>query len=134
VIDPTTGALLLAGDVALTPAMGKAAFFATPPGASSTPARFNPPWEVFWFKAAARDGTPLSVQASFEGGALKEINLVHDVGPDVSEEETLRLHDAWLLAMLGPPPYVYPWGTVGSLYDRRSDASSILVVYGPKTS
>lgn len=38
-------------------------------------------------------------------------------------------HDAWLQTQLGPPPWSYPWGTVGSNYDAVFCRSDVIVEY-----
>ena len=78
----------------------------------------------------------VAVTLSFEGQRLRNIAwllaLTNDEENDWSEELELkrkRIHDKWLLGMLGQPPYQYDWGVVDSAYDARACASDIIVAY-----
>jgi hypothetical protein len=46
------------------------------------------------------------------------------------ELERKELHDDWLRAAMGEPPYVYPWGRIESDYDSKGCASSVIMTYG----
>ena len=52
------------------------------------------------------------------------------------EEESARKadHDAWLASLLGPPPYAYAWGSIGSTYDPLGGYSHIMIRYGADPS
>jgi hypothetical protein len=45
------------------------------------------------------------------------------------ELERKAKHDAWLQSTLGPPPYIFPWGTIASEFDAKGCASDIIVTY-----
>lgn len=50
-----------------------------------------------------------------------------------SEEEEMRRkakHDEFLNQELGNPPYVFSWGKVESIFDRKGGSSSIVINYG----
>jgi hypothetical protein len=46
------------------------------------------------------------------------------------ELERKELHDDWLRAGIGEPPYDYPWGRIESDYDSKGCASSVIMTYG----
>jgi hypothetical protein len=129
-IDKRNGALLLANGVTLGPSLTVPQWQATPLGQASRPLVKNPPWESFRLRATCADGTPCGLVLYFHQGWLQQIQLGHLVDPAVDEREVLRMHDRWLRRMLGEPPYAYPWGSVTSSYDPRSDSSSVVVTYG----
>lgn len=47
------------------------------------------------------------------------------------ELERKSMHEKWLHAALGEPPYQYPWGRVVSEFDAKGLASEIIIVYEP---
>jgi len=48
---------------------------------------------------------------------------------EAGELRVKALNDQLLREYLGPPPYVYAWGTIESDYDPKSGGSSIVVRY-----
>jgi len=48
---------------------------------------------------------------------------------ETEERKIKALNDDLLKKYLGPPPYVYDWGTIESDYDARSGSSSIVIHY-----
>lgn len=79
----------------------------------------------------------MPAQAHFRDGRLWMITLARRM-PDEggwtawSKEQELerkRLHDDLLEKALGPPPYVYTWGKVESVYDAQDGSSSIVITY-----
>jgi hypothetical protein len=135
-IDPTTGALLLQGDLALDATLSPRELFQTPLGEGAVPFVFNPPWESFMVRAVCRDGTPVYMYLFFRDNRLKRVSLHHTVDPSIDEDEVKRRHEAWLRGFLGEPPsgtphrYNYAWGQVESEYDPRADSSDVIITYG----
>jgi hypothetical protein len=46
------------------------------------------------------------------------------------EERRKKVHDNFLRAQLGPPPYLYPWGRVVSALDPHDSTARIVIHYG----
>jgi hypothetical protein len=143
-IDPTTGALLLQGELALDATLSPRELFQTPLGEGATPFVFNPPWESFLVRAVCRDGTPVYMYLFFRDNRLKRVSLHHAVDPSIDEDEVKLRHEAWLRGFLGEPRsgglpglpgqssplYTYDWGQVESEYDPRADSSDVIITYG----
>ena len=73
---------------------------------------------------------------SFEGQQLRSVGWMLALPSDKEkywsealELERKRIHDKWLLDVLGAPPYRFPWGVAASTYDARACASDIMVTY-----
>ncbi|WP_078552285.1 hypothetical protein [Bacillus alkalicellulosilyticus] len=49
----------------------------------------------------------------------------------IEELETVKKksHDQWLLSVLGEAPYIYTWGQVESVFDKKGYVSSIIIRY-----
>ena len=78
----------------------------------------------------------ISATVQFEGSRLKtvtwqiEMTLEREQVWSVENElERKRVHDSWLAAAIGMPPYRYAWGRLESDYDSKGCASSIIVSY-----
>ncbi|MED4125627.1 hypothetical protein P4631_00415 [Halalkalibacterium halodurans] len=72
----------------------------------------------------------------FNNDKLKEVHLYEaneknswGEWSEESELKTKKNHDDWLMSILGSPPYEYPWGQVGSVFDRKALISSIMVIF-----
>jgi hypothetical protein len=72
----------------------------------------------------------------FEGAKLRSVSLQFQLpsGREAawsveSERERKRMHDAWLQAEMGSPPYEFPWGRLESIYDSKGCSSSIIMSY-----
>ena len=78
----------------------------------------------------------ISATVRFEGSRLKavtwqmELTLEREQVWSVENElERKRIHDSWLEAAIGMPPYRYAWGRLESDYDAKGCASSIILSY-----
>ena len=78
----------------------------------------------------------ISATVQFEGSVLKtvswqiELTLEKERAWSVENElERKQVHDSWLAAAIGMPPYRYAWGRLESDYDSKGCASAIIVVY-----
>jgi hypothetical protein len=85
-------------------------------------------------------GLRFMVTLYFQGNALESIELMcsgMEFGSswdDWSEGRELRrkeAHDLWLTEQLGHASHVYEWGEIGSEYDPRSGASTVMIRYRP---
>jgi hypothetical protein len=83
-------------------------------------------------------GLRFVVTLYFFGNTLESIELMcsgKEFGSsweDWSEERELRrkeAHDLWLTKQLGHASHVYEWGEIGSDYDPRSGASTVVIRY-----
>lgn len=117
-------------------------------GASRPPAPANPR-QSFPADFRLSDGRVFSSRLMFDGEALRLLGLailedeppVHDYRQHWNDDAALaRLvrdnelsrkarHDKWLESQLGPPPWAFPWGKIGSAYDANFCKSDILVEY-----
>ena len=75
----------------------------------------------------------------FHHAKLVIVEMVHvdrhskvswDEASDQEEQARKAIHDAWLLRLLGTPPYAYPWGEITSENDPQGGYSRIVVRYG----
>ncbi len=74
--------------------------------------------------------------ALFNGETLHSVFLMILIPSDETDDWTIELelerkavHDRWLQAELGKPPWKYKWGRVVSEFDAKAVASEIIVVY-----
>jgi hypothetical protein len=107
-------------------------FLKSPVGAASKKSLENAGWVHLDFNP----------EPGILGTALFKDNRIHqlfllmstrtDQSEDWSEKHELdrkALHDEWLLAELGEPPYEYAWGNVTSDYDPKGRVSEIIITY-----
>jgi hypothetical protein len=78
----------------------------------------------------------ISATVLFEGSVLKTVTWQIELALEKervwsveNELERKRVHDSWLAAAIGMPPYEYAWGRLESDYDSKGCASSIIVSY-----
>jgi hypothetical protein len=107
-------------------------FLESPIGRSAKEDFVNEEWRHYHIEP--QDGVVGTVL--FQGQRLERIFLTMRMPSDQSEEWTAALelerkakHDAWLQSTLGPPPYIFPWGTIASEFDAKGCASDIIVTY-----
>jgi len=112
--------------------MDKQAFLRSRIGESAKEALVNGPWSTY--KISPEPGVAGSV--IFEGNHLRQLFLLLRLPSDdtsgwsdEAEQERLALHDEWLKAELGKPPYRYVWGEVESSFDPRAGCSDIVLHY-----
>ncbi|MCC6552560.1 MAG: hypothetical protein IT372_05985 [Polyangiaceae bacterium] len=138
-IDEETGELELAGGVRVGPSFTEAQFLASPLARRSK-AMNSPEWGGYRVERQRVFGREVRVTLGFRRGKLVMLELFlvgavskasWDEWSDREEVQRKADHDAWLEAMLGPPPYSYPWGEITSQHDPRGGYSSIVIRYGP---
>ena len=78
----------------------------------------------------------VSATVYFEGSRLRTVTWQIELTPErekvwstENELERKRIHDGWLAAAIGVPPYRYAWGRLESDYDSKGCASSIILRY-----
>lgn len=109
-----------------------ASFLKSPLGIASRKSLENAGWMHLDFSPEPG----ILATALFKENRIHQLFLLMSVPTDVSEEWTEQnelqrkaLHDEWLLAALGSPPYEYAWGSVFSDYDPKGRVSEIIVTY-----
>ena len=112
--------------------MDKPTFLRSRVGASSREVVANGPWTTY--SISPEPGVAASV--SFENDRLRELGVQFRLPSDdtnewsdEAEQERLVMHNAWLKAELGKPPYSYAWGEVESSFDPRGGGSDIVLHY-----
>lgn len=134
-IDSNTGELVLDSGLRIPPFCEKAALLASSLGQGAVEQRKGPGWVDVQVPPQPIDGRNFIVVFHFHDGLLAGLLLMDDDPRYGTSFETAdeagrkAAHDAWLAETLGPPPYRYPWGDVGSTYDPRSASSDVHVLY-----
>ena len=112
--------------------MDRQAFLRSRIGESSKEVVVNEPWITYNFSPEPG----VACNAIFENNRLHQLCLQlrlpsDDISgwSDEAERERLALHDEWLKAELGKPPYRYAWGQVESSLDPRDGVSDIVLQY-----
>ena len=82
------------------------------------------------------DGKTFIITIYFDNQKLKEIHLSEffnglswDGWTEDNEIKKKKSHDEWLASILGEDPYMYSWGTVESVFDKKGCVSSIIIRY-----
>jgi len=108
------------------------AFLRSRIGKSSKETLVNGPWKTY--NMSPEPGVAGS--AIFEGDRLRQLSVLLRLPSDdttgwsdEAEQQRLALHDAWLKAELGEPPYRYSWGQIESSYDARGGITDIVFAY-----
>jgi hypothetical protein len=134
-IDEKTGELVLESGERIPPFWPKEALMASPLGRGATERPKGQGWVDVRLPAVHTDGMTFCAIFHFHEGELAGMHLMDDdprfgdSWETADEEGRKASHDAWLARTLGPPPYEYAWGEVGSSYDPRSDSSQIYVQF-----
>jgi hypothetical protein len=120
------------GKGSLGPRLDKPAFLKSPIGEASEVIVANGPYATY----RIRPEPGITASAAFENDRLNEVSLLFDLpsedGRQWTEElelERKKIHDQWLLAELGKPPYRYSWGEVVSSFDPKGCVSDIILRY-----
>ncbi|RSD28496.1 hypothetical protein [Mesobacillus subterraneus] len=81
-------------------------------------------------------GKGFLVTLFFNEGKLKEVHLSEVINglswDNWSEDVEMtkkESHDQWLSTILGEEPYIYSWGQVESVFDKKGCVSSIIIRY-----
>jgi hypothetical protein len=89
-----------------------------------------------WWHVGIRPEPGVAATLIFRGNRLDSIKLLFEIPEDKSGEWTVELeqsrkamHDRWLRAELGMPPYTYGWGIIASEFDAKAVVSEIIVMY-----
>lgn len=133
-INTDNGAMTFSGG-SMGPALTRDDFLA---GALATDARavvVNEPWITFEFWPEPM----VAASAVFKDSTLVELRLMMtetgERDKPWNEQDEMRrksIHDDWLTAQLGGGPHNFPWGSIESDFDPRSQCSQIIVRYGGK--
>lgn len=132
------GILHLSGEDTLGPGLREADFLRSPLGQASKSNGSNDGWSRYHVEGDLDNGLMCSAGLYFFDGRLRHINFQpHWPGRargwrNWSEEGELRVRDQnnqLLAEYLGPPPYVFAWGSIWSGYDPKGGFSSIFVSY-----
>ena len=107
-------------------------FLGSPLGLAADVLVRNEPYVTYRIRAEPG----LAFTLSFDGQLLSNVAWMIALPPEKEEAWTVehelerkRIHDAWLLRELGPPPYRYKWGELSSQYDAKGCASDIILSY-----
>jgi hypothetical protein len=140
-IDKTTGLLTINDEFVIDPTLQTGLFRPYPEGGTWQEEWPSRDWRTFARKPVwDRAGRKLALTVYFERERLDQVALFYylpdeaDSGTwdDWSREAEQRrqdLHDQILAEDLGPPPYDFPWGRVGSVYDDKGGFSLIFIRY-----
>jgi hypothetical protein len=150
-IGAATGEIALDTGERIGPALTRSAFLAhSRAGGAAQPNPSIPHLSTLPLELRLPGARSLSVKLDFDGEALRRIalSMTGDHDPPVADyrqhwtddvalaslvrtNEIARkgVQDAWLEARLGPPPWSYSWGRVGSRYDATFVRSLITVAY-----
>jgi len=78
----------------------------------------------------------ISGAARFRNNRLNELSVLFHMPSDDADQWTEELelarkkvHDEWLRAELGTPPYRYSWGEIASVFDPKGCVSDIILRY-----
>lgn len=133
-ISTENGAITFASG-AITRDLGRANFLATPIGTAAEAIR-----EVAssaTYRIQPESGVIATVR--FREDALEVVIILFEMVGDSEEHwsrdrelERKAIHDKWLLAEIGPPPYRFSWGDIESLLDEKACVSEIVVGYGAR--
>jgi hypothetical protein len=125
------GAVIFAAGT-IRPGLDKKAFLASLLGANAEEFLMNKPHSTY--RICPEKGIVATVQ--FTDDILETVAILFEMEDDSAENwsevrELARkeLHDAWLLNEIGPPPYRYPWGRLGSSYDAKDCVSDITISF-----
>lgn len=112
--------------------MDRQAFLRSRIGESAKAIVANGPWITYNFSPE----TGIACNAIFRNERLFQLSIMirlpsddTNKWSDAAEQKRQDLHDEWLQAELGNPPYRYVWGQIESGLDRRDGFSDIVVAY-----
>jgi len=78
----------------------------------------------------------ITATASFEGDRLTGITVMMRMSTDDDQIWTekleiarKRIHDDWLRAEFGEPPYRFDWGSIESIFDQKSCIGDVIISY-----
>lgn len=125
------GAVLFAAGT-IRPGLDKKTFLGSLIGADAEEFLMNKPHSTY--RIFPEKGIVATVQ--FTNDVLDTVAILFEMEGDNAEKwneerELARkeLHDAWLRNEIGPPPYRYPWGRLGSSYDAKDCVSDIMITF-----
>lgn len=117
---------------AIGPMIGKPAFMASSIGTGSELLVSNGPFETRRFFPESG----IAATASFVNDRLTTVTVMIQMPTDndrlwTEDLEMTRksIHDDWLRAELGEPPYRYYWGDISSVFDQKGCLSDIIFSY-----
>lgn len=91
-----------------------------------------------WRRVNIRPEPGIAATLLFDGDRLHQVWILMATATDETDEWTAEnelkrkaMHDAWLRAELGRPPYEYAWGKIASEFDAKGCVSEIIVTYAP---
>jgi hypothetical protein len=114
------------------PLIDKRAFLASSIGERSEAVISNGPFETRRFFPEVG----IAATASFMNDRLSGVTLMMQMPTDKDrlwteelERKRKGIHDDWLRAELGEPPYRYDWGDISSAFDPKGCVSDIILSY-----
>lgn len=130
-IDILDGTILFDGG-AIRGTFSRKQFLESPAGKKSKERLVNREWRHYHIEPEMN----IAGTVIFKAETIDRIFLMMRIPSDEIKEWTVErelerkaLHDRWLHAELGNPPYDYAWGRVISEFDPKGVASEIIVVY-----
>lgn len=89
-----------------------------------------------WRHYGIRPEPGVAANLVFKGDCLHQVWILMTIPSDESDEWTTEselqrklLHDNWLLAKFGKPPYEQGWGKISSEFDAKGCVSEIIITY-----
>jgi hypothetical protein len=139
-IDPKTGTIRFAPELAISPTLTRENFLSSLLGTRATVLVQNEPHCSFALPKMIFSGHAFVGSLWFTGSRLLRVSIAsvdESFGSSWSnwsqgrEMERKTFHDSLLQSALGPgwSGRPFPWGVVASLYDPKSGSSSIIVTY-----
>lgn len=114
------------------PLVNKPAFVTSDVGANSEVIVSNGPFETRRFFPEAG----IAATASFVDDLLSTVTVMIQLPTDKNrlwteelEQKRKGIHDDWLRAEFGAPPYRFSWGEVSSNFDVKGCISDIIISY-----
>jgi hypothetical protein len=111
-------------------------FLLSDPGKSAKLLIDNAGYHTYLLSADKVKGTLFSFLAVFYNGVLQSVALTNceDAGQSSYQESELitlkQKHDGWLISAIGASgPYRFNWGSIESVYDKKSWSASIVFRY-----
>ena len=132
------GHILLDGKMEIYPLLTEATFLSSDLGKVAELQLSNAGYHRYHVVSVLENGMDCYLSVTFLEGTLYSANLSPDWpgGPQswaewslASELDKKKKNDTLLGKTLGPPPYAFSRGKVGSSYDQKSGGSSIFVSY-----
>lgn len=130
-IDKSSGTISFAAGTVERSA-DRTSFLSTKVGRSAKAGLVNEDWRHY----GIRPESGVAANLVFKGECLHQVWILMAIPSDETDEWTTEselrrksLHDKWLLAEFGEPPYEPNWGRISSEFDAKGCVSEIIVTY-----